>query len=97
MTLDERVEQFKRTFPRPTSWDSAWDVVLRLTWDLADERPPVRDSQHIKTFTDLDRLRRQVMGAQEVELCAQEMEDLRARVGILSVACTAAMQILEDQ
>ena len=60
MEMDERIKSFKQTFPRPTEWDSAWKIVVKLVYDLIDDR-----------------------------------EKLRTRVGILTVACTAAIQVAD--
>ena len=42
MTLDERIKSFKRTFPRPTEWDSVWKIVIKLAYDLIDDREDLK-------------------------------------------------------
>jgi len=68
MTLDERIKSFRRVFPRPTEWDSAWKIVVKLVHDLLDNR----------------------------EVILAELVNAEARVGVLTVACEAAVILTED-
>jgi len=42
MTLDERIKTFTRTFSRPTEWDSAWKIMIKLCYDLIDDREDLK-------------------------------------------------------
>ena len=42
MEMDERIKGFKRTFPRPTEWDSAWKIMIKLVYDLIDDREDLK-------------------------------------------------------
>jgi len=42
MEMDERIKSFTRTFPRPTEWDSAWKIVIKLAYDLIDDRKDLK-------------------------------------------------------
>lgn len=42
MTLDERVKQFRRNFPRPTEWDSERGTMVKMIYDLIDDREDLK-------------------------------------------------------